>query len=122
MIRNMAYKDPEDQRKYARKHYLDNKELYKARAVKHNRATHARVRELVLKAKDIPCADCDMKYPSYVMQFDHLDPDGKLFNIANWSGKRYSVARVLLEIAKCEVVCANCHAIRTYTRRSGTGI
>ena len=60
-----------------------------------------------------PCADCGKHYPYYVMQFDHLRD--KLFNIASNTGKYKNV--LLAEIDKCEIVCANCHAVRTYNRR-----
>ncbi len=66
--------------------------------------------------KDLPCADCGVKYPPYVMQFDHVRGD-KSFNIGSNTGKNFKV--LADEIAKCEVVCANCHAERTHgpTRR-----
>lgn len=60
-----------------------------------------------------PCADCGVQYPPYVMQFDHRDPGVKLFNVSAAPG-RYSTDQVLNEIAKCDVVCANCHAERTF--------
>lgn len=64
-------------------------------------------------AKDRPCADCGRKYPGYVMQFDHIRD--KKFCVACYGGK--SVKTVLAEIAKCEVVCANCHAERTHQKK-----
>jgi hypothetical protein len=46
------------------------------------------------------------------MQWDHPPGTKKVAPVsALYRGKR---ARVLAEIAKCELVCANCHAIRTY--------
>lgn len=59
-----------------------------------------------------PCDDCGKRYPPYVMQFDHRDPAQKKFNLSRSDGK--SKAAVLEEIAKCDVVCANCHAERTF--------
>ena len=64
--------------------------------------------------KDRPCADCGIQYPSWVMQFDHVRGEKK-FDIAQASSA--SEKRLLEEIAKCEVVCANCHAERTYDRK-----
>lgn len=52
------------------------------------------------------------------MDFDHLPQYEKLFNIgspSNWT----SLYRVKQEIAKCEVVCSNCHRIRTWERKNG---
>ena len=67
-------------------------------------------REWLAGQKDKPCADCRKKYPTVCMQFDHVRGK-KLFCIAvRWSG---SIERLKREIAKCEVVCANCHAVRT---------
>lgn len=66
-------------------------------------------------AKDRPCADCDVRYPFYVMDFDHVRGE-KLFAMA--SCKLCHVGQTLLdEIAKCDVVCANCHRKRTYERK-----
>jgi hypothetical protein len=49
------------------------------------------------------------------MQWDHLPGAPKLGDIS--SGLRsFSREEVLQEIAKCELVCANCHAIRTFRR------
>lgn len=64
--------------------------------------------------KDRPCLDCGGRFPLECMQFDHRPGETKLFNI----GMRSTLARARLvaEIAKCDVVCANCHAIRTTGR------
>lgn len=105
----MPYKDPERQRQAQRDHYLANREGYISRAT----IASARNREIIRKAKEKPCADCGIQYPFYVMQFDHLG--NKEFTIS--SGGASSVMRLLAEISKCEVVCANCHAERTYQRR-----
>lgn len=65
---------------------------------------------------DQKCADCRDNYPYWVMQFDHIGD--KLFNIGNFRQHTQSLGRIKQEIAKCEVVCANCHANRTHLRRS----
>lgn len=69
-------------------------------------------REIIREAKNRPCADCGTQYPYYVMQFDHLDPSEKSFAIGIAATRSPEVLRA--EIAKCEVVCANCHAERTH--------
>jgi predicted HNH restriction endonuclease len=49
------------------------------------------------------------------MQWDHPPGVEKLAHVAElYRGRR---DRVLTEIAKCELVCANCHAVRTHERR-----
>lgn len=60
-----------------------------------------------------PCKDCGKCYPHYVMHFDHLR--NKKFNIGSKTSTNLNI--LLIEIDKCEIVCANCHAERTYKRR-----
>jgi len=69
---------------------------------------------LTNSVKDVPCMDCGNKYPPCVMDFDHRNPKEKKFNIA--TGTHRSLRLVQEEIDKCDVVCANCHRIRTYGR------
>lgn len=73
-------------------------------------------REIIRAAKDVPCADCSSRHPYYVMQFDHLGEQEKHFNIGA-HGPSLGRDRLIAEIAKCEVVCANCHAERTHRRK-----
>ena len=70
------------------------------------------IRHEIKMAKDRPCADCGIKYPYYVMDFDH--GHDKSFTIAEWRTARKGRIQVLAEIAKCDVLCANCHRERTY--------
>lgn len=71
-------------------------------------------REWIWSFKKRPCEDCGVTYPPYVMQFDHRDPAEKKFNLS--TGEKHTRQEVLAEIAKCDVVCANCHAARTFER------
>jgi len=48
------------------------------------------------------------------MEFDHVRGK-KLFNL---SKPPYNLKRVAAEIAKCDLVCANCHRLRTASRRA----
>lgn len=60
------------------------------------------------------CTDCGFNAHPAALDFDHLPGAVKLYRICTMAGMR----RVLIdaEIAKCEVVCANCHRIRTVQR------
>lgn len=79
-----------------------------------------RRRRVIVEAKDRPCADCGIKYPYYVMQFDHVRGE-KAFTIAAHHTLKVKLEVLKEEIAKCDVVCANCHAGRTFMRRVATG-
>ncbi len=72
-----------------------------------------RGREFIREQKRKPCADCGVEYPYYVMDFDHRDPNEKSFTIATY-GYRVSEVKLLAELAKCDVVCANCHRERSF--------
>jgi hypothetical protein len=59
------------------------------------------------------CADCG-EDDIVVLEFDHLRD--KRWNIGAMISRNCEWARILEEIAKCEVVCANCHRRRTARR------
>ena len=67
-----------------------------------------------LKTKT-PCVDCGINYPYYVMDFDHVrgQKHANVMELVSTLSKK----RIDLEIAKCEIVCSNCHRIRTHMRR-----
>jgi hypothetical protein len=62
-----------------------------------------------------PCMDCKISYPYYMMDFDHVRGQ-KHANVAELINT-LSKKRIDEEIAKCEVVCSNCHRIRTHMRK-----
>ena len=61
------------------------------------------------------CSDCLKEYPHYVLEFHHL-PGFKKFGQVSHILKKYGPDKAWEEIAKCEVVCSNCHKIRTNSR------
>ena len=62
-----------------------------------------------------PCVDCNGTFHPKAMQYDHLPGSEKIDSVSALLG-RGSKRLVLEEIAKCELVCANCHAVRTDDR------
>jgi hypothetical protein len=75
------------------------------------------LRDYIISLKDDKhCVDCGNPYPWYVLDYDHVRGE-KSFNISIAKSKAYSKERVDAEIAKCDLVCANCHRIRTFKRR-----
>lgn len=57
-----------------------------------------------------PCVDCGFDDPR-ALDFDHLE--NKTRNVAEMRNSTWSIAAIETEIAKCEVRCKNCHAIKT---------
>jgi hypothetical protein len=104
------------QRAYTNKHYAENKPQRRAQLKASNAARRIRVRDFIRAMKEeAGCADCGESDP-IVLDFDHLRD--KEFNISMAAiGGGISEKRLLDEIAKCEVVCSNCHRRRTHARR-----
>jgi len=78
--------------------------------------------EFIRESKNKPCTDCHISYPYYVMDFDHLPQYEKSFEIGRSFVSGRSMEQIKKEIAKCELVCANCHRIRTHKREIETKI
>ena len=66
--------------------------------------------------ENTPCKDCGQYYRYYVMHFDHLPEFEKKFNIGRFKEFTGSLDVVKEEVAKCDLVCGNCHAERTHRR------
>lgn len=73
---------------------------------------NAKAREIMHELKARPCEDCGGSFPHYVMEFDHPDRSIKTGTISQMLGGGVT-PRVLAEIAKCSLICSNCHRIRT---------
>jgi hypothetical protein len=104
-------RDAEKQREAKQRWYDGNKQVYLDRNRIRAAENSARLREL----KNVPCTDCGQRFPSCAMDFDHRDGSDKLANVSS-ALKRWSWPRLLAEIAKCDIICANCHRIRTAQR------
>lgn len=62
-----------------------------------------------------PCISCGTEYHPAAMQWHHRDPSKKTSEVSRLAS--YSKARILEEIAKCDLMCANCHAVETHTKQ-----
>ena len=66
--------------------------------------------------EDKGCTDCRNRYPHYMLEFDHRPEHKKIANVYTVL-KKYGNAKAWEEIAKCDVVCSNCHKHRTHHRQ-----
>lgn len=101
------------QRPYNVRYYWSHRAEEIERVMRRQRATLALLRDL----RRVPCADCGKTYPPYVMDFDHRDPTTKLFSLLADAALLKNREVLLAEVSKCDVVCANCHAVRTARQR-----
>lgn len=60
------------------------------------------------------CMDCGYDSNGVALQFDHMG--NKKANVSNLIRSDYAWSTILEEINKCQIVCANCHAVRTKSR------
>jgi hypothetical protein len=117
-----------DRAAYMRQYYREHRQVMLDRATRwraehHTRSNETRrqkgatVRAWLQGYKAThPCVDCGESDP-IVLQFDHLPEFGRSSRRHCVSSRTMSWKALKEEIAKCEVVCANCHCRRTYSRR-----
>lgn len=83
-------------------------------AVRRQRRIRGGRTEFIRDLKRGPCTDCGGTFPPECMDFDHRPGEEKLFELSKGGAK--TEAAILDEIAKCDLVCANCHRIRSRQR------
>ena len=101
---------------YDREWYARNREAHIARVRVATDRARARNADILAAAKDRPCEDCGLRWPAWVLEFDHVRGEKRndVSKLAAWGA---AAETLRAEIAKCEVVCANCHRERTHRRR-----
>lgn len=116
----MPYSDPEKRKAAQRRWYQRNrvKIAQKTKELRREKNTYARERRGELTAwvrslKDKPCQDCGDQFPPCCMDFDHVRGE-KITTVTRLINFGYSREAILAEIAKCDLVCANCHRIRHF--------
>ena len=112
----MPFKDIEKKREYQRE--------YKRRWYRENKAKHigyvrnydGNIQKWFLEyKKSLSCENCTENHPA-CLEFHHLDPSEKKFSIST-RRDRPSMKALLEEIAKCRVLCANCHRKEHWNQR-----
>ena len=105
----MPYKDPEERKRraaqYSKAHYEKNKAAVIARVAKNKKANRAWFSTF---KRTLKCTNCGEDHPA-TLDFHHVihGKDNKKVNELVSDG--HARARIILEIAKCVVLCSNCH-------------
>jgi hypothetical protein len=107
----MPDKTKEQNRAYSRAYYQRNRErLLEDQAQKNKRFAAKRRQWLIDYKRGLKCARCGESHPA-TLTFHHIEPSRKSFAIGDTQYTlKVSLKRLLAEIEKCEVLCANCHA------------
>ena len=106
----MGYSDLNHKRAYQRDWYRRNKHFWRRRRERQR----AEIKQFIDRAKQRPCEDCGGCFPPVCLDFHHRDAKQKLFEIGAAARMLYPLNRVEQEIAKCDLICSNCHRIRSY--------
>ena len=95
----------ECRKKYHRQHYLANKEKYLINAKEYKQEVKERFNKI---KQELSCEICGESCLC-CLDFHHKDPTQKELNLAQAVNIGWSIERIKKEIAKCTVLCANCH-------------
>src|SRR5436309_676769 len=121
----MPYKDPEKRRKYQREYMRRWYQSNKTSHIGYVRNRDGKIQEWFREyKKTLACEVCGENHPA-CLEFHHLDPRKKKFSVST-RRDRPSMKALLAEIAKCRVLCANCHRKEHWSghapiRRNGDG-
>lgn len=67
-----------------------------------------------------PCMDCGVSYRHFQLDYDHRPDEEKVDTVTRLCSQSKGWKTILAEIAKCDLVCSNCHRMRTWQRRQLT--
>ncbi len=100
----MPTKDMEKQKLYRRRWYERNKAHAKAKVIERKQS----LQKWLYTYKEARACSCGEDTP-VCLDFHHVDPSTKLMEVSLMPNLGYSIKRILEEIAKCDLMCANCH-------------
>lgn len=105
---NRKYKDP---KQYQREWNKRNKKILYENKIERGH----RLKAKIIKLLGNKCIDCGLEYNeknACVFQVHHKNPSKKLFVVNTGTLINYSWKKILKEIKKCQLLCANCHFIK----------
>jgi len=107
----MPYKDKEVRKQFFKKHDAIRDKTPKRREQRRiicNRFRQKRY-EILRQLKSNGCAICGYNKYQNALDFHHVNPEDKLFNVNEQTVHNHSLSKVLEEIDKCILLCKNCH-------------
>jgi len=121
-------KNPGKRQEYSRRYKDKNIELSRQRAREYSRRPESRARNAALKKRRYDellavtneiklsrgCERCGYKEHPVALHFDHIDPLKKTECVGLLINQWPTDEEVFAEIAKCRILCANCHSIKTF--------
>jgi hypothetical protein len=111
----MPYKDPNKNAEYKALWHQRNKDIRRQRIK--NRRSSKRQYLKTIKELNSTCPGCNVSYPWYILDFDHLPPHKKSFNLSSSGLRDKTIEEIKNEILKCQIICSNCHRHVTEMRK-----
>ena len=111
MAKTLAQKQRQRERDQVR--YKNDKIILNAQRSFNMRVQRFR---LACEVKSKPCMDCGRTLPPWMLDFDHRDSSQKTSTISSLLSKGMMSIELQVELEKCDLVCAVCHAYRTRER------
>lgn len=102
---NMPYQNSEKQKQCQKDYYIKNKKLYLDLQRKRKKERRAWFSAIKAKLKCMLCSESD----SVCLDFHHRDRSAKIKSVCQLVAEVSTEEKILNEMAKCDVVCANCH-------------
>jgi len=96
----------------SKEHYNKYKDEYIKRAKIRNKKTRKEIRSKLLEYLSDKKCTCGENRPA-CLDFHHIDKNQKFTDISTMIRSGYNWNKILEEINKCEILCANCHRIKT---------
>lgn len=106
-----------DKKAYSKKHYEENKSVYKDNRRKLRRRNGEFIEDSKKDKCCIKCGETDYR----CLVFHHRKGEDKVCNINRMRNRCFSLGRIQKEIDKCDVMCANCHMILHYNEQNVVG-
>ena len=103
------------QKVYLSERYTATKDVY---AVKVRERKIDLRRQFAEIKSSLKCARCPENHPA-ALDFHHHDPSTKELGVSAMVHSGWHIDRIKEEIAKCEVLCANCHRKHHWDERNG---
>ena len=112
----MPYKDKDKRREYQKEYMRKWYEKNKAKHISYVRNRDKKIKDWLKDYKSsLSCEKCGENHPA-CLDFHHINPNEKSFALGRVD-KFLSIKLLQNEIAKCEVLCANCHRKEHYNQK-----
>lgn len=111
----MSFDRKEYQKIYQKARYEKNKQSIDSRIDSYKKARRKWFSEEIIAKSS--CIKCGENHPG-CLDFHHRDPNDKYMEVTKMVDAKCKEERILAEIAKCDILCANCHRKLHYEERN----